>query len=296
MRTHLYRIPLGVFQSILLLLLVQQCAWICGDELASELIKPRPIDGYAALSTRVHYPKTIREAGIEGKVIVSALVSVEGQVRQTRITVSLNPELDQIVTNAIKRTRFEPATRKGKPEEVWISIPFVFAFNEWKSSKTPFTDFSMTIHPDPAYKNFEVEIMGQLKEGLEWPLRIECMLPFNATKPWVNRGDGKSPVTGIVRDDDGEWLIFQVSSRDLVFGFTYRTMEEILDHKFLYEFALNHPIPDWELKVVYGSQSVHFTQTPDRQIILESGETQFEYDFKAQDTYESRYLEIALQK
>jgi len=296
MQTQKYRFPLLVLKSICLLLLLQQCAWICGKKDVSELIKPRPIGGYEALSTRIHYPRNIRNAGIEGTVIVKALISVDGQVKQVQMVKSLNPDLDQIVTNAIKRTPFEPATRAGKPEEVWISIPFVFAFNDWSSKNTPFTDFRMTIYPDAAYKNFEVEIEGHLKTGLEWPLYFECLLPFNASSPWVQGSSGRSHETEVVRDDKGEWLIFQLSSQDLAIGFSYKTMVNPLNQKFLYEFTMNQALPDWVFSVVYGNQSVHFAKTPDRIITRDNGATQFEYDISAQDSYESRYLEIGLQQ
>ena len=296
MRAQKYRFPIAIVQSICLMLLLQQCAWLLGEKDAADIVKPHPVGGYETLSTRIHYPRAIREAGIEGKVTVNALISVEGDVKQTQIIEPLHPELDQIVTNAIKRTAFEPATRQGKPEEVWISIPFIFAFNDWASKETPFKTFSMTIHPDPAYKNFDVVIKGELKDGLEWPQRFECLLPFNASTPWVQAGDGTVPITGIVKDDKGEWLIFQVSNSDLSFGFTYKTMDEVYNQKFLYEFTMNHALPDWGLRVVYGSQAVNFTQTPDRMVTLENGEVQFEYDFNGQDTYESRYLDIELQK
>lgn len=296
MRAQKFRVSMTVIQSICLLLLLQQCAWLFGEKDSAELVKPSPIGGYEALSTRIHYPQDIREAGIEGNVIVMALISVEGQVKETRVERPLHPVLDQIVTNAIKRTLFEPATRRGQPEEVWMSIPFVFAFKEWSSQTTPFTSFSMTIHPDQAYNNFDVEIKGQLKDDLVWPLRFECLLPFNATNPWVQTGDGNSPLTGIVSDDKGEWLIFQISNRELTIGFTYKSMDGMLEQKFLYGFTMNHALPDWVLNVVYGGQTVNFSQTPDRKVTLENGETRFEYDINSQDNYESRYLEIELQK
>ena len=296
MQAQKYRFTIVMVQSICFLICLQQCAWLFGEKDSAELVKPRPRGGYEFLSERIYYPRAIREVGIEGTVIVNALISVEGQVKQTQVIQPLNPDLDQIVTNAIKRTPFEPATRQGKPEQVWISIPFVFALNDWSLKNTPFSAFRMTIHPDPDYKNFEVDIAGQLKDGLEWPLRFECLLPFNATSPWVQAGDDTTPLTNIVRDDRGEWLIFQVSSRDLAFGFTYKSMDEMFGQKFLYEFTMNHALPDWELRVIYGSQAVNFTQPPDRMVTLNNGETQFEYDFSAQDSYESRFLDIELQK
>ncbi len=296
MQAQKYRFPIAVIQSICLLLLLQQCAWLFGEKDPEDLVKPVPVGGYETLSTRIHYPREIRAAGIEGSVIVNALISVEGLVKQTRVIEPLHPELDQIVTNAIKRTPFEPATRQGKPDEVWISIPFIFSLSDWSSRNTPFSSFTMTIYPDPAYKNFDVEIQGPLMDGLKWPQRFECLLPFNAANYWAKDGDGKPLHTSIVKDDKGEWLVFQTSARDLTFGFTYKSIDKVLDQKFLYEFTMNHALPEWALRVVYGSQIVNFIQSPDRVVTLDDGETQFEYDFEAQDPYESRYLDIELQK
>lgn len=296
MRTQRYRSIISVFQVILLLVILDQCAWFRTEKETEELIKPVPVGGYETLSNRIHYPRAIREAGIEGTVVVNALVSVEGSVAETRIVNPLHAELDHIVTNAVKRTQFEPATRKGKPEQVWISIPFVFALKDWSSRSTPFSKFIMTIYPDPAYRNFEVEVSGKMKDGLLWPIRFECLLPFNAANPWVRTIDGGSPATNIVTDDNGEWLIFQASTDELNFGFTYKAMSKMVDQKFIYEFTMNQPLPDWELHVVYGDQSINFAQTPDRVTQLEDGSTRFEYDLEGQDTYESRFLAIDLQK
>lgn len=278
------------------MMLLQQCAWICGEPEPVEFVKPVPVGGYESLAARIHYPETVRALNVEGTVVVNALISIDGEVKKTRVVEAIHPDLDLIVTNAIKRTSFMPATRKGQPEEVWISIPFVFALKDWIPKSTPFSDFSMTIYPDAAYKTFDVELKGRLKNDVEWPLRFECLLPFNSSNPWVRVEDGPSPAMGTVRDDGGEWLIFQVSSLEVTFGFTYKVMEELPGQKFLYEFALNHALPDWELLLIYGDQTVAFSQTPDRTVIQDNGETRFEYDLKHQNAFESRFLEIDLQK
>lgn len=283
------------FGLIVLSMMFQQCAWLLGTKDADDLVKPTPIGGYDQLQTRVHYPRAIREEGIEGTVEVNALINKQGQVVNTRLAESLHPTLDQIVVNAIKRTEFYPATRNGEVTEVWIAIPFVFAFRDWPARITPFTEFSMTIHPDPAYQNFEVEMMGQIKAEIEKPLRFECLLPFNAVDPWA-QSNGTPLSTSIVRDDQGEWLIFDAVDQEVVFGFNYKSLGENPRQKLFYELTLNQSLPSWTLRVVYGSQKVIFTQTPDRESTWPSGETQFEYDFAPQSAYEPRFLELELQK
>jgi len=285
-----------LFMVIILPLVNTGCAWFRGEKEPEALVKPIPEGGYASLSNRIHYPREVREANIEGTVAVNALISPTGVVLETRVVRPLHPELDRIVTNAIKRTPFIPATRGGRPEQVWISIPFVFALKDWADRSTPFNSFVMTIHPDPAYKHFQVEVTTSVKPGFVDPLRLECLLPFNATDPWVRTPTGKKMDHQIVRDDNGEWLIFQTSEPQVKFGFAYRSLSEVLDHKFIYEFTMNQSLPDWELHVIYGEQSVNFSQPPDRTEKLPDGATRFVYELEGQDVYESRFLEIDLQR
>jgi len=295
MRRQKHRLIAILIQSICMMMFFGQCAWFRSEKQPAELIKPSPLGGYESLANRIHYPREIRESGVEGKVVIDALISEAGEVKQTRVKESLHPELDLIVSNAIKRSMFEPATRAGKPEEVWISMPVVFSLSDWKSKTTPFSDFNMTIHPDPTYKNFDPDIRAHIKDGIELPLRIECLLPFNATRPWVKADSGQHSEPATVRDSNGDWLIFQANQGELVFGFAYKTVDEVLGQKFQYEFSMNHALPDWVLSVVYDSQSVHFSRTPDRVVTPDDGHTHFEFNFEALDLYESRFLEIDLQ-
>ena len=286
-----------VFTCLLVLFgvfLVQQCACFHKKKSEAELIKPHPVGGYETLSNTIHYPRSARERGVEGKVSVSALVSEAGLVEQTRITETLDPELDQIVANAVKRTPFVPAHRNGKPESVWIAIPFVFALSEWSMKNSPFLAFEMTVRPGPAYKNFDVEITGKLKDDVELPLRIECLLPFNFEKNWEKTSSGAATISGTMKDENGEWLVFQLSERDLSFGFSYKQLELLKQNQFQYKFAMNQALPDWDLAVISDRRTLRFGQNPDRIIEQEDGKVRVEFDLKGQETYEPRYLEIGL--
>ncbi len=285
-----------VTRLVLLLMvgILSQCAWFQGESTDADIIKPRPVDGYEALRTRIHFPRDLREKGIEGSVTVDVLVSASGVVEQTRVSKTLNPQLDKIASNAIQRTAFTPATRDGEAMSVWISIPIVFALSEWEDKSSPFNSFEMIVRPDPAYESYTVEMHGVLKSTLVFPLRFECLLPFNAEKSWVKTGSDSPPFTGIVRDESGEWLVFEVSDQNLSFGFDYGLSGVAATHKFSYKFALNQTLPDWQLAVIYGSQKVHFTQEPTRLVDLDEGSTRFEYDLESLDAYETRYLEIGL--
>ena len=71
------------------------------------------------------YPEAARRKGLDGTVLVRALVSREGVVLDAIIQKSI-PELDDAALTAIRQWRFRPATRKKAPVAVWVSIPVKF--------------------------------------------------------------------------------------------------------------------------------------------------------------------------
>jgi protein TonB len=71
------------------------------------------------------YPSAARGAGIEGKVILEALVGTDGRVRQVRVREG-NPMLADAAREAVLRWRFRPARWNQKPVAAWVAIPVVF--------------------------------------------------------------------------------------------------------------------------------------------------------------------------
>ncbi|NQV16459.1 energy transducer TonB [bacterium] len=294
MQARLPRVLVFSFGAIIILAALSQCAWFNGKPLESELVKPMPIGGYEILSTRIHYPRSIQEQGIEGTVTINALISEGGIVTETRIANKLNPELDRIAANAVQRTLFEPALRNGKPEGVWISIPIIFALSEWRKKSSPFDSFEMIVRPNAAYQLFDIEIHAIMKTEMELSRRFEVLLPINAEKSWVKTGTGQVLNFGSVRDETGEWLIFEVDDTQVAFGFNYRPVIDQGNQEFHYVFTMNHALPAWGLAVIYGEQTVSFEQAPDRIFKQDDGKMRFEYDLESLEAYELRYLEIRL--
>ena len=289
---RLITIKLGIIGLSILLV---QCAWIKGGPSEPEIIKPIPIDGYEVLSGRIHYPRSIREQGTEGTVTVNAFISREGSVSETRIVNKLDPELDQIAANAIKRTLFKPALSDGSPVDVWISIPIVFALKDWQVQSTPFSIFEMILQPSPSYQSFEVKMQADLKPHLKLPMRFELLLPINAENTWAKTGE-KMLKTATVRDENGEWLIFQLDDRYCEMGFKYHPFGDQGGSKFQYKIALNYPLPNWEMAVVYEGQQLQFSQEPNRITEQEDGSWRYSYDLGKLEAYEALYLELDLVK
>lgn len=76
------------------------------------------------------YPERARQREIEGKVLVSALVGVDGRVQSIQILESNPPGVfDETVVAALNQSIFEPAQYKGNPVETWVNIPFPFRLN-----------------------------------------------------------------------------------------------------------------------------------------------------------------------
>ncbi len=88
---------------------------------------PKPIGGYAVIIKNVIYPKTARESGIEGSVLIKAYVDSTGKVTKTVVQQGFpGTGLDEAAIEAIIKTTWEPAIREGKPVGVWLTIPINF--------------------------------------------------------------------------------------------------------------------------------------------------------------------------
>lgn len=74
------------------------------------------------------YPDIAREAGVDGTVLVQALVGKDGRVRDTRVVKSI-PMLDQAAVAAVKQWVFKPALSNNKPVAVWVAVPVRFTLN-----------------------------------------------------------------------------------------------------------------------------------------------------------------------
>lgn len=71
------------------------------------------------------YPDIARDAGVEGRVTVWALIGKDGKVKETKIQKSV-PMLDASAEAAVKQFVFKPALSNNKPVPVWVAVPVVF--------------------------------------------------------------------------------------------------------------------------------------------------------------------------
>jgi TonB family protein len=71
------------------------------------------------------YPEAAREAGIDGVVILEALLGEDGKVMDARIMRSI-PALDEAALAAVRQWAFAPTVLKGVPQKVVMSISVNF--------------------------------------------------------------------------------------------------------------------------------------------------------------------------
>lgn len=74
------------------------------------------------------YPHLARDAGVEGQVIVRAIVDENGRV--IRVFVIDGPALfHEAAAEAVRQALFKPALQNGRPVRVWVSIPIRFTLD-----------------------------------------------------------------------------------------------------------------------------------------------------------------------
>jgi len=77
------------------------------------------------------YPAEAKKTGVEGMVIVNALVDKEGQIERAEIARSDAPILDKAALQAIRQWRFAPAiSSTDEPVAAWVTIPVKFKLAE----------------------------------------------------------------------------------------------------------------------------------------------------------------------
>lgn len=90
-------------------------------ELSQLSVAPRPIAQPAP-----QYPPELQRNKVDGEVRAAFVVRPDGSTDQVRIVRSTNPAFEEPTIRAIRRWRFQPGEKDGKPvsAQVYINIPF----------------------------------------------------------------------------------------------------------------------------------------------------------------------------
>ncbi len=80
------------------------------------------------LQTRVEpeYPETARRAGIQGVVVLEAVITAGGSVEGLTVLKSVHPLLDGSAMHAVSRWIYKPATLRGRAVRVYLTVTVSF--------------------------------------------------------------------------------------------------------------------------------------------------------------------------
>ena len=90
---------------------------------------PKPVGGMESIIKKLYYPELARRAGIEGRVVIAAVITKKGNVTNAHVLQSLFPSLDEVALKAVNETKFIPGMQRGKPVNVQMTIPIQFKLN-----------------------------------------------------------------------------------------------------------------------------------------------------------------------
>lgn len=93
-----------------------------------ELVKldQRPVRKFGAPP---QYPSAMRQAQIEGEVVVDFVVNSEGKVTKAFALRSSHREFEAAAVAAVSRWKFSPGTKGGRPVNTHMQVPIGFSLN-----------------------------------------------------------------------------------------------------------------------------------------------------------------------
>ena len=89
--------------------------------LTADMVKPEILQ-----QVQPRYTEGARRAGVQGAVIMEAVIDEKGQVTNVRVLRGLPMGLDRAATEAIQQWRFKPATLSNRPVKVYFTLTVNF--------------------------------------------------------------------------------------------------------------------------------------------------------------------------
>lgn len=88
--------------------------------------QPELIGGLSAYYLHIEYPEDAREAGIQGRLLLSFVVETDGRASDIRVEHSLYPSCDSAAVRALRRSRFIAGRQDGEKVRVRMRLPVRF--------------------------------------------------------------------------------------------------------------------------------------------------------------------------
>jgi periplasmic protein TonB len=127
------------FRTIYMVLLVSVLLFIWVSETKGNLVIPgdeeyfiavekiaAPVGGFDGIMKKVVYPAVAQRTNVQGKVYLLIYISEGGDVDDVKVVKGIGAGCDEAATDAIKKTKFIPASDKGVNVKSKLSLPITF--------------------------------------------------------------------------------------------------------------------------------------------------------------------------
>jgi periplasmic protein TonB len=88
--------------------------------------QPQIVGGLAGYYLNIEYPEAAREAGVQGRLLLSFVVERDGRVTDIRVDSGLHPLCDSAAVQALRRSRFIAGRQNGETVRVRMRLPVRF--------------------------------------------------------------------------------------------------------------------------------------------------------------------------
>jgi TonB family protein len=96
--------------------------------------QPQPL---MDINRAIVYPLEAQKAGLEGHVLLSGLINVEGKLEKIAVWESTDKIFEDAAVNAIRECKFTAAMSNGKAIRSWYNLPIVFQLKDFARYDTP---------------------------------------------------------------------------------------------------------------------------------------------------------------
>lgn len=143
----------------------------------------------AYIKNEMRYPQEAIEKGIEGRVMMTYTVEVDGSLTDIEISKGVDTLLDQEALRIIEAMpKWKPGIQRGQAVRVRYRLPIVFDLNEYKEEKA---------NVDSTANNDE-EVYTEVDEQPEFPGGVQSLMRFLAKNVKYPKGAMRNGVEGRV--------------------------------------------------------------------------------------------------
>jgi len=96
------------------------------DDEPFEFVQVEPTLDLGQLQRSIRYPEIAQRNGIQGSVMVKALIGPDGSVRRVEVIKSDNDILNEAALNGVRNATFTPGMQNGHAVSCWIYVPVNF--------------------------------------------------------------------------------------------------------------------------------------------------------------------------